>query len=66
METKTVLDTDMVILLENQKVIVGILTDRVHGVRLIDSASVVPARGAIPKVMAEYVSGMISDKSAEV
>jgi purine-binding chemotaxis protein CheW len=58
--------TDMVVLLEEGENVIGILVDRVHGVRMLRSNLVKPAQGSIPKTMTEYVTGMIADKSSEV
>jgi chemotaxis signal transduction protein len=59
-------ETDMVILLDGGEGSVGVVTDRVHGVQLIPGGSTKSARGSIPKTMMEYVSGMISDKAADI
>lgn len=66
MELKEIQETDMVIILDGGEGSVGLLTDRVHGVQLISGGSAKSARGSIPKTMMEYVSGMISDRSADI
>ena len=65
-ELKKILETDMVIVLDGGEGSVGIITDQVHGVQLIPGGSAKSARGSIPKTMMEYVSGMFSDRSADI
>ena len=66
LQAKKIEATDMVILLDGGHGAVGIITDRIHGVRLIPSRSIKSPRGTISKAMIEYVSGMASDKSADI
>jgi chemotaxis signal transduction protein len=66
MPGRSVQTTDMVVLLEEGDHVIGILADRVHGVRMLSSNLIKPAQGSIPKTMMEYVTGMIEDKSSEV
>jgi len=66
LQAKTVQATDMVILLEGGEGSLGIVTDRIHGVRLIPPGSIKSPRGTVPKTMMEYVSGMTSDRSADI
>ncbi|UCF64158.1 MAG: purine-binding chemotaxis protein CheW [bacterium] len=66
LQSKTIQATDMVILLEGGDGSVGIVTDRIHGVRLIPPGSIKSPRGTIPKTMMEYVSGMTSDRAADI
>ena len=65
-ELKKIQQTDMVIVLDGGDGSVGVITDRVHGVQLVPSGSTKSARGSIPKTMMEYVSGMVSDRSADI
>jgi chemotaxis signal transduction protein len=65
-ELKKIQDTDMVIVLEGGEGSVGVITDRVHGVQIIPDGSMKSARGSIPKTMMEFVSGMISDRAADI
>jgi purine-binding chemotaxis protein CheW len=65
-ESKKIQDTDMVIVLEGGEGSVGVVTDRVHGVQIVPDGSMKSARGSVPKTMMEFVSGMISDRSADV
>ncbi len=66
MTAKSIQNTDMVVLMEEGDTIIGILADRVHGVRMLGSNLIKSAQGSIPKAMTEYVTGMIADKSSEV
>ena len=65
-ELKKIQESDMVIVLEGGEGSVGVVTDRIHGVQLIPGGSIKSARGSIPKTMMEYVSGMISDRAADI
>ena len=56
----------MVVLLDGGDNSIGILTDRIHGVRLVNNTQIKSARGSIPKVMMDFIAGMLTDKSEEV
>ncbi len=66
MSAKPLQDSDMVILLEEGGKVLGILADRVHGVRVIGDSMIKPAKGSLPKSMMEHITGMVSDKSSEI
>ncbi|MBN2365648.1 MAG: purine-binding chemotaxis protein CheW [Calditrichaeota bacterium] len=66
MAGKALQDTDMIVLLEKDETVMGILADRVYGVRIVGDEMIKPAQGSIPRAMVDYVKGMISDKSTEI
>jgi purine-binding chemotaxis protein CheW len=66
LEAKGIQSTDMVVLLDQKENSIGILTDRIHGVRSLQSNQTKSARGSVPKGMLEFVSGMVTDKSEEI
>jgi chemotaxis signal transduction protein len=66
LESKETQLTDMVVLLDKQENSVGILTDRIHGVRAVKNSQIKSARGSISKIMLEFISGMVTDKSEEI
>ena len=66
LEAKVIRSTDMVVLLDKKENSIGILTDRIHGVRSMQSSQAKSARGSVPKAMLEFVSGMVTDKSEEI
>ena len=62
-----VIDKDnMIILLEGNGIVMGILTSRVHGVRPVKSSSIKPAKDVAAKNMEEFVSGLVSEKGSEI
>jgi purine-binding chemotaxis protein CheW len=66
LESKLPQRTDMVVLLDRQENSIGILTDRIHGVRLLKNTQIKSARGSISKIMLEFISGLVTDKSEEI
>ena len=66
LEPKTLEKSDMVMLLEEKGITMGILADRIHGVQPINNTSIKQAHGIVSKTMEEFVTGVISDKSSEV
>ena len=62
-----VIDKDnMIILLEGNGIVMGILTSWVHGVRPVKSSLIKPAKGVAAKNMEEFVSGLVSEKGSEI
>lgn len=57
---------NMIILLDSNEKTVGVLSDRVHGVRPLKTSAVKPVHGVVSKVMEEYVSGVVSEKGSEI
>jgi purine-binding chemotaxis protein CheW len=66
MNEKTILPSDMVVVLDNQNAVMGIISDRVHGVKSLDNVKIKPAHGVISKKMEEFISGIISEKNSEI
>ncbi len=66
MKQKPIQETDMVILVGEKEMIIGIICDRIHGVQVINNSSVKTARGSVSKVMGEYITGIIRDKTSEI
>lgn len=66
LESKVPQRNDMVVLLDRQENSIGILTDRIHGVRSLTNSQIKSARGSISKIMLEFVSGMVNDKSEDI
>ncbi len=66
MESKTVNENDMVVLIDGKDLTLGILVDRIHGVRYLDDAQIKPAHGIVSKKMEQFVSGIISERSSEI
>lgn len=66
MPLKPVSENDMVIILEGKDLTVGVLTDRIHGVRNLNDVKITPAHGIVSKQMEEFVSGVISEKSSDI
>ncbi|MEJ2049060.1 MAG: chemotaxis protein CheW [Calditrichota bacterium] len=57
---------NMIILLEGNGVTMGILANRVHDVRPLQTSLVKPSKGVAAKGMEEFVSGMISEKGSDI
>lgn len=66
MDKKNILPSDMVILLEADKRIMGILTDRIHGIKDVSKGSIKSVHGLVPKKMENYLYGVVSDKSSSI
>ncbi len=66
MEKKPILPTDMVILLEAGNRVMGILTDRIHGIKDVPKGTIKSAHGLVPKKMENYLYGVVSDKSSSI
>jgi purine-binding chemotaxis protein CheW len=66
MEAKPIKGSDMVIVLDGKSMTVGILVDRIHGVRTLDNVQVKPAHGIVSRQMEEFVSSVISEKSSVI
>jgi purine-binding chemotaxis protein CheW len=66
LEPKQIANTDMVILVEEETVSMGIICDRIHGVHVISNSSVKPVKGSVSKLMVEFISGIITDKASEI
>ncbi|MEJ2637109.1 MAG: chemotaxis protein CheW [Calditrichia bacterium] len=57
---------DMVVLLDNGQMAMGILADRIHGVRSLNDVKIKPAHGVVSKTMEEFVTGVMSEKSSMI
>ncbi len=66
MEKKPILPSDMVILLEAGKRVMGVLTDRIHGIKDVTKGAIKSAHGLVPKRMENYLYGVVSDKSSSI
>ncbi len=66
MESKKIHNTDMVVLLDNGQMAMGILADRIHGVRSLNDVKIKPAHGIVSKTMEEFVTGVMSEKSSMI
>ena len=63
---KKIQASDMVILLEMNSDVMGIVVDRIHGVHPVVNSQVKSAHGVVTKKMNEYVVGIIKNKQAEI
>ncbi len=66
MKPKQIRESDMVMILDNGDVVVGVLVDRIHGVRSLDGVKVESAKGLVAKSMQPYILGVISDKTSQI
>ncbi|HFE63075.1 hypothetical protein B1H10_00810 [candidate division KSB1 bacterium 4484_188] len=66
MKAKQIQNSDMVILLDNNNTSLGILADRILGVRFIDNTRLKPSRGVVSQKMAEFVAGVLTEKNSEI
>ncbi len=66
MQKKQIRDSDMVILLEGNNLVSGILVDRVHSVHNLNNTSVKSVHGLVPKKMETFLSGSFSDRSSSI
>ena len=66
MQPKPIKSSDMVIVLESSNITLGILVDKIHGVRTLNSSQIKTARGVVSKKMEEFITGIIPDKSSEI
>jgi purine-binding chemotaxis protein CheW len=66
MQPKKIMISDMVLILEGNGIILGILADRVHGVRNLNNYQIKPSQGIVAKKLKEFVTGIISEKSSDI
>ncbi|MFZ0389537.1 MAG: chemotaxis protein CheW, partial [Calditrichia bacterium] len=66
LEKKTIQPEDMVILLKARDMTIGILADRIHGVRNIENAKIKHTHGSVSKKMEPFISGIISEKAETI
>lgn len=66
MEPKPILISDMVLILEGNSLVLGVLADRVHGVRNLNNYQIKPPQGIVSKKMKEFVTGIISERSSDI
>lgn len=63
---KKIRSSDMVMVLDDGQITVGVLVDRIHGVKSLDGVKVEAPKGIVSKQMQEYVTGVVADKSSEI
>ncbi|GAB4336799.1 MAG: chemotaxis protein CheW [Calditrichia bacterium] len=63
---KEVAPTDMVILLEGNGAVIGVLVDRILGVKTLRHDQIGNPKGIVPKKQLEFIDGVVTDKSEEI
>ncbi len=66
MPPKRIRETDMVMILDNGEIVVGILVDRIHGVRSLNGVKLESPKGIVAKSMQAYITGVLSERNAQI
>lgn len=66
MPLKEPTSTDMVILLEGNGAVIGVLADRILGVKTLRNDQIGNPKGVVPKKHLEFIEGVVTDKTAEI